>query len=412
MAEVQTRVMSIPALIHPFSPPSKDGSAYLNIVSGSGAVVTDSQGNDYVDGMSSLWYANLGYGNEEVIDAITAQLRKIHAYHVFDPFTNDPAEALSARIAGIAPVDDGRVFLGQSGSEAVDTALKIARAAQIRAGHPEKRIIISRTAGYHGTNYGGTSAQGIQPNREGFGDLLSHHVVVPNDDIEHMAKVFAEHGNEVAAVLTEPLQGAGGVIPPPPGYLQAVRRLCDDHGAYYISDEVICGYGRLGSWFGADYYGVRPDMITFAKAVTSGYMPLSGVVVGSKVRQPLEADSDWILRHGYTYSGHQAACAAGLTCIDIIERDGLLDRATALGARLQSGLRSLVDDGLYAGLRGEGFVYALVTREDQTPSEVRNAALGEGVIVRPLADSLALCPPLVSTDAQIDKLVDALAAVG
>ncbi len=404
--------MTTPALIHPFSPPSKDGGAYLNLVSGEGAIVTDTDGNSYVDGMSSLWYANLGYGNEEVVAAISAQLKKIHAYHVFDPFTNDPAEQVADRIAGLAPIDNGRVFLGQSGSEAIDTALKIARAAQIRAGHPEKQLIISRTAGYHGTNYGGTSAQGIQPNREGFGDLLSHHVVVPNDDIEHMAKVFAERGNEVAAVLTEPLQGAGGVIPPPEGYLQAVRRMCDEHGAYFISDEVICGFGRLGEWFGADYYGVRPDMITFAKAVTSGYMPLSGVIVGSKVREPLEADADWILRHGYTYSGHNAACAAALACIDITEREGLLGRAKELGARLQSGLQSLVDDGLYAGLRGEGFVYALVTREDQTPADVRNAALGEGVIVRPLADSLAFCPPLVCTEAQIDKLVDALAVVG
>ncbi len=403
--------MTIPALIHPFSPPSKDRGEYLNIVSGEGATVTDSDGNQYVDAMSSLWYANLGYGNQEVIDAITSQLEKIHAYHVFDPFTNDLAEELAARVAGIAPVDNGRVFLGQSGSEAIDTALKIARAAQVRAGHPEKQIVISRTAGYHGTNYGGTSSQGIQPNREGFGDLLQHHIVVPNDDIEHMAKVFTERGNEVAAVLTEPLQGAGGVIPPPEGYLQAVRRLCDEHGAYYISDEVICGYGRLGEWFGADFYGVRPDMITFAKAVSSGYQPLSGVVIGSRVREPLEADGDWLLRHGYTYSGHNAACAAGLACINITERDGLLDRATELGGRLRAGLQSLVDDGLYAGLRGDGFVFALLTREDQTPADVRNAALGEGVIVRPLADSLAFCPPLVCTDAQIDKLVDAMATV-
>ncbi len=399
------------ALIHPFTPPPKAHGDFLNIVSGKGAVITDDKGNDYIDGMSALWFANLGYGNQEVIDAISNQLQKIHAYHVFDPFANDQAEELADRISGISPVENGRVFLGQSGSEAIDTALKIARAAQQRAGHPEKQIVISRTAGYHGTNYGGTSSQGIQPNREGFGDLLQHHIVVPNDDIEHMAKVFAEKGDQVAAVLSEPLQGAGGVIPPPPGYLEGIRRLCDEHGAYMISDEVICGYGRLGEWFGADFYGVRPDMITFAKAVSSGYMPLSGVIVGQRVRDPLEADDDWLLRHGYTYSGHNAACAAGLACINITERDGLLDRAKHLGKRLSAGLQTLVDDGLYAGLRGDGFVYALLTREDQTPYGVRDAALGEGVIVRPLADSLAFCPPLVATDEQIDRLVDALAAV-
>ena len=399
-------------LLHPFTPPAKDTSGFIHIVAGNGAVVTDKHGNDYIDAMAALWFANIGYGRREVIDAIADQLGKIHAYHCFDPFTNEVAQELAGRLAVLAPVDDGRVFLGSSGSEAVDTALKIARAAQIQAGHPERQIVISRTAGYHGTNYGGTSAQGIELNRIGFGDLLANHVVVPHDDLEALTTLFAQQGDQIAAVLTEPLQGAGGVLPPPPGYLQEIRRLCDKHGAYFICDEVICGFGRLGAWFGADHYGVRPDMITFAKGVTSGYIPLSGVIVGARVREPLESDPDWVLRTGYTYSGHHTACAAALACLDVTEEEDLLGAATRLGARMQAGLRSLVDDGLYAGLRGEGFVFALVTRPDQTPIETRNKLLEQGVIARPLADSLAICPPLVMTDEQVDRVVDALAAVG
>ena len=400
-----------PPVLHPFTPPAKPADAYLDIASGQGAVVTDRHGNNYIDAMASLWFANLGYNRREVIEAIHEQLGRIHAYHLFDPFTNGPAEELAARLVELAPIDDGRVFFGTSGSDAVDTALKLARAAHLRAGRPQKRLVVSRTAGYHGTNYGGTSSQGIEANREGFGELVPHHVAVPHDDLEALATLFAERGDEIAAVLTEPLQGAGGVLPPPAGYLEGVRRLCTDHDAYFICDEVICGFGRLGRWFGADFYGVRPDMITFAKAVTSGYIPLGGVIVGDTVRAPLEADPDYVLRTGYTYSGHAAACAAGIACLDVTEGDGLLHAATRLGGRLRDGLQALVDDGLYAGLRGEGFVYALTMPDHQSAPEQRNRLRERGVIARPLGDALAFCPPLVITDDQIDQVVDAVAAI-
>ncbi len=396
--------------LHPFSPPAK--SDFVSIVRGDGALVYDSTGREYVDGMASLWFANVGYGRAEVVEAITEQLAQLHAYHCFDPFTNEPADRLAGRIRDLAPMDDPRVFFGSSGSEAVDTALKLARAAHVRAGRPERQIIVSRTAGYHGTNLGGTSAQGIALNREGFGDLAPHFVTVPHDDIEPMATLFAQRGDEIAAVITEPLQGAGGVHPPSDGYLPAARRLCDDNGAYLIMDEVICGFGRLGHWFGSDHYGVRPDLITFAKAVTSGYVPLSGVIVGAAVREPLEADPDWILRTGYTYSGHAAACAAGLACLSLTESESLLERASTLGERLRSGFQSLVDDGLYAGLRGDGFVYALAMHDTQDAPTIRNQLLELGVILRPLGpDSLAVCPPLVITDEQLDRIVDTVAKV-
>ena len=189
-------------------------------------------------------------------------------------------------------------------SDLIDTAMKLARIAHIQAGQPQRTLIISRVRGYHGTNYGGTSAQGIAPNRENFGPLVGDVVQVPADDIEALASLMASRGNEVAAVISEPVQGAGGIFPPTDGYLAALRKLCDQHGAYLIFDEVITGFGRLGTWFGAHFYDVQPDMITFAKSVTSGYQPLGGVLVGPAVHQPLAADPNFILRTGFTYSGH------------------------------------------------------------------------------------------------------------
>ncbi len=400
-----------PALLHPFAKPSAPADHFISVARGVGARVWDTDGNEYVDAMASLWFANVGYGRAEVADAVAAQVRTLHAYHCFDPFTNGPADALAERLVALAPVDDPRIFLVSSGSEAVDSAMKLAKAAHVRSGRPERKLIVSRSAGYHGVTYGGTSVQGIPDNRTGFGELLADVANVPGDDIEAMATLFAERGAEVAAVISEPVQGAGGVFPPPESYLAQLRRLCDDHGAYLILDEVICAFGRLGCWFGAEHYGVRPDLITFAKGVTSGYVPLGGVVVGAPVHQALEADPDFILRHGHTYSGHATAAAAALANLDVIEGDGLLDRALAVGARLSDGLRSLHADGLVSAVRGEGAVWAVELNEGASAPAARDALLGEGVIVRPLGTALAMCPPLVITDEQIDRVVDGLARV-
>jgi adenosylmethionine-8-amino-7-oxononanoate aminotransferase len=223
--------------------------------------------------------------------------------------------------------------------------------------------------------------------------------------------MMSEHSDRMCAVITEPIQGAGGVFPPPPGYLAETRRLCDQHGALLIFDEVITGFGRTGQWFAAQHYDVTPDLSTFAKAVTSGYQPLGGVIVGTRVREALEADPDFILRHGYTYSGHAAACAAGLANIDIIEREGLLERAMAMGKRLEDGLRAIAADGGVHEIRGEVAVFAAGLRPDQNAVAIRDAMLADGVIVRAInADTLTFCPPLVTTDDQVDRIVDALAA--
>jgi adenosylmethionine-8-amino-7-oxononanoate aminotransferase len=395
------------ALLHPFSPPAMPEGDFIEIVRGEGSLVFDSDGREYVDAMANLWLCQVGHGRTEIIDAVTAQMRQIEAYNTFAPFTNGPASRVAEMIAERSPHPDGRVFLGCSGSEAVDTALKIARQVQQRRGHTGRQVIVKRTNGYHGTNFGGTSAQGIAPNREGWGDLVPHFVEVPHDDLEAAASVFADQGDSIAAVLTEPLQGAGGVFPPADGYLEGLRRLCDDNGALLIFDEVICGFGRTGEWFGAQTFGVTPDLITFAKGVTSGYLPLSGVILSRSVCEELE-EPGFLLRTGYTYSGHQASCAAGIANLEIMEREGLDQRANHVGERFQEGLRALQADGLIESWRGMGAVYAAELGRDSIP--VRNEILANGVIVRPIGTCLAICPPLVITDDEVGRVIDTMAA--
>ena len=397
------------SFLHPFARPTRDD--FITLSRGEGAVVWDADGNEYLDAMASLWYCAIGHGRKEMADAIAAQVTTLEAYSCFDPFTNPAADALADKLVSLTPIPDARVFLCQSGSESVDTAMKLARQAHVQAGHPERTLIISRMRGYHGTNYGGTSAQGLMGNKVGWGELLPEVVQVPSDDVEALAQLMAERSSEIAAVITEPVQGAGGVWPPEEGYLASVRRLCDQHGAFLIFDEVITGFGRLGTWFAADYYGVIPDLTTFAKAVTSGYQPLGGVFVGPAVRAALEADPEFKLLTGYTYSGHATACAAALANLAIIEREGLLAQATKIGDRLGAGLQSIAADGLVDHARGAGAMWAVGTHTDQHAEHLRARMLERGVITRAIADhSLTFCPPLITTDRQVDQIIDALAA--
>jgi putrescine aminotransferase len=395
------------AFLHPFAKPARP--AFIRLVSGHGATVTTADGRELIDGMASLWYCAIGHGRRDMAEAVAAQMTTLEAYSAFDPFTTDPADAVAARIASLSPVAGARVFLCGSGSEAVDSAMKLARVAHVQAGHPERTVIISRTRGYHGTNYGGTSAQGIAPNKVGYGTLLDDVIQVDADDIEAMSVAMEKNKGRLAAVIAEPVQGAGGVFPATVEYLQGLRKLCDQHGAYLIYDEVITGFGRLGEWFGATHYGVTPDMITFAKAVTSGYQPLGGVVCAPSVTQPLESDPDFILRHGYTYSGHATVCAAALKNIQIIEDEGLLGRATHIGKRLGDGLTALANDGIIAAARGRGAVWAAALRPDQDSIRIRDRMLELGAITRAINDCNTFCPPLVITDAQLDTLLDVFA---
>jgi adenosylmethionine-8-amino-7-oxononanoate aminotransferase len=233
---------------------------------------------------------------------------------------------------------------------------------------------------------------------------------VDPDDIEALSVAMSRDSARIAAVLVEPLQGAGGVFPPREGYLAQLRKLCDQHDAFLIFDEVISGFGRLGSWFAAQHYGVVPDFTCFAKAVTSGYVPLGGVFVGATPLRALEADKNFFLRTGYTYSGHATACAAALTNIDIIEREGLVERAEHVGALVADALRALQRDGLLKEVRGDGGVWAAGLHKGHDAMVVRDIALEKGAIVRGIgADTNAFCPPLVTTDSEIARLMDAYA---
>ncbi len=393
------------ALVHPFA--ETGGEPFINVVRAEGSSVWDDTGKEYVDGMANLWLCQVGHGRQEIHDAVTAQMADVSGYNIFSPFTNPRADELADKIADLSPFDQPGVFLACSGSEAIDTAIKFARTHFQRGGDPDRQVIVRRTHGYHGTNVGGTSVQGIEANREMWGDLVPHVIEVAHDDLESAARTFSEHGEHIAAVISEPVQGAGGVHPPPLGYLEGLRRLCDDHGALLIADEVICGFGRTGGWFASDTYGVKPDMITFAKGVTSGYLPLSGVILSNRINEALR-DHDFLLRHGYTYSGHPAACAAALANIEIIERDGLVERAHHVGRRISGGLDALTRDGVIAGSRGVGALWAADIGRDALP--LKQPLLDRGAILRPIRDAVAFCPPLSTPDAQIDRLVDALAS--
>jgi putrescine---pyruvate transaminase len=377
------------------------------VVRAEGAALWDADGKRYVDGLANLWNCHVGHGRHEIVQAVAHQLATLDCYNTFDPFTNDVAVAAAERIRSLSPHPDGRVFLGCSGSDAVDTAFKLVRIVQQLRHDEERQVVLTRTRGYHGTNLGGTSVQGIEPNRVGWGDLVPHVVELPADDLEAAAKYFAAHGERVAAIVTEAVQGAGGVHLPPDGYLAGLRRLCDDHGALLVLDEVITGFGRTGAWFAADTFDVVPDLITFAKGVTSGYQPLAGVIVSSSVADTLEAAEDWMLRTGYTYSGHPASCAAALANLSIIEDEGLVARAGHVADRLGGALRALADDGLVTGCRGVGGLWAVDLGEDAVP--VRDRLLDAGVVVRPIGQSLAVCPPLSIPDDDLDAIVDAIA---
>ena len=397
------------SFLHSFAKPSSD--AFVNIVRGDMALLWDDKGNEYIDGIGSLWYCQIGHGRTEMADAVAAQISTLETYSTFDPFTNPLAEEVAEVIASLSPIANSRVFLCGSGSESIDSAMKIARTSQIQSGHPERSVIISRNRGYHGTNYGGTSAQGLPLNKVGYGTLLEGVLQVEADDIEAMSVAFQQNKGNVAAVIAEPVQGAGGVWPATREYLEALRRLCDDNGAYLIFDEVITGFGRLGEWFGATYYGVTPDMITFAKGVTSGYQPLGGVITGPAINAALTADPAFFLRHGYTYSGHATVCAAALKNIEIMKREQLVQRAQHVGQRIEAGLAALSLDGTLTGYRGAGAIWAGKLPDSLDATVVRDAMITKGVIARSIPGVIAFCPPLVITDTQVDTMLDVFASV-
>jgi putrescine---pyruvate transaminase len=405
--------MTVPSVLHPFTATDRPEDAFLEIVRGEGSRVFDRDGNSYIDGTASLWYCAVGHGRDEIAEAVAKQMRELSGYHVFARFTNPPQDELAGMIVERNPLADARVLFTSGGSESVDSAMKIVRAAHLRAGEGRRTIFLSRHDAYHGVMYGGISTGGIPGNRNDFGPLLPDCHQVDRDSLDAMRKAVEYHGPErIAAIMTEPVQGAGGVYPPTPGYLEGLRELCDECGALLLFDEVITGFGRLGSWFGAQYFNVTPDLITFAKAVTSGYLPLGGVIVGERVRSALESEEGWMLRHGTTYSGHPAACAAAIANLGIFERERLLDRAAASGPRLRELLEGVRDAPGVTGVRGEGLMQALELEDAADVMPLSEALLRRGVIGRALAhaSALAFSPPLGITDEELDEIGSALTA--
>jgi putrescine aminotransferase len=396
--------------LHPFAPPAR--AEFVEIVRGEGAAVFDVDGRRIIDAVGSLWYCAVGHGRAEIADAVADQLRTLEAFNTFDRWTNGPADRLAEELATLAPMPDARVFFTSSGSEAVDNALKITRAAMVQRGTPERHIVISREHAYHGSTYGAVSAQGLPANKKGWGPLLPGVLQVPADDLGAVAAIFDENDGRVAAVLAEPVIGAGGVRVPVEGYLDGLRELCDDHDAFLILDEVICGFGRLGQWWGSERYGVVPDMVTFAKGVTSGYLPLGGVIIGRQVRSSLEADPDFVLRTGHTYSGHPACCVAASANIEILRREGLFARADHIGEVLGPGFADLADRGRLEAVRGLSGIWGVDLPDGKVAGEIVSAMVERGVAPRALGSrTLAFCPPLVIDDDDLGQILDVLGQV-
>lgn len=405
--------MTVPKVLHPFAAPARPANDYLEIVRGEGCRVWDAEGRAYLDGTASLWYCAVGHGRREIADAVNAQMAELAAYGTFGRFTNRPHQRLAELVLELEPIPDARVLWTCGGSEAVDTAIKLARASHKAAGEPGRSVILSRHYAYHGVMLGGTSAGGLPSNRDPYEPLFADFFQVARDSVEAMREAIAYHGPErIAAVIAEPVIGAGGVFPPAPGYLKGLRELCDESGALLILDEVITAFGRLGSWFGAHHYDVTPDLMTFAKVITSGYLPLGGVVVGPRVRASLEARDDYMLTHGGTYAGHPTCCAAGIANLQILRSESLPDRARRAGAQLRAGLETLVGREGVNEVRGEGLMLALGLELPVAAGPVSEALLTHGVIGRAIAyaNGLAFSPPFIISEAEIDELVEATGA--
>jgi len=404
-------------LWHPFAAMGKVDGHELVLTRGDGSRVWDAEGNEYVDATAGLWFCNVGHGRAEIADAVAAQLRLLAAHHVFGDHANQPALELAARLADLAPVEDAAVFFGTGGGEAVETAAKIVRRYWALQGHPERTVIVSRRFAYHGTNAYGTSLSGIPAVRDGYGTLVSDVTEVAHDDAADLERALDELGDRAAAFLGEPMIGAGGAIPAPDGYWQAVERICRDRGVLLVADEVISGFGRLGRWFGCERYGFTPDLMTCAKGISSGYVPLGAVVVAGHVREPFWRDDAAPFVHGGTYAGHPAACVAGLVNLDILERERLVERVATLEpvlSRLLAPLRDLPDvaDVRSVGLAGAVELdAALLAEHPAAGAAVVLAARKHGVLTRLLRGvALQVSPPFVVTEDELAKVVDAIAA--
>lgn len=396
---------------HPFAEMNKVKDNPFIVDRGEGIYVYDEEGRQYLDAASSLWYMNVGYGRDEITDAMNEQARKLPAFHSFIDYTSRPPIELAEKIVAVSPDKNSKVFFGSGGSDAVDTAAKLARRYFSAIGEPDRTVFIAREWAYHGMHTYGTSLGGMEPNRLGYGgDLVSDIVLVPHDDADAVDKAIEHVGSErIAGIFVEAVIGAGGIRPVTDDYLHKVRESIRKAGGLYISDEVITGFGRVGDWFAANLYDLEPDLITFAKGVTCGYAPLGGVVANSKVAEPFFSTPGLIFRHGYTYSGHSTACVAGIKVMEIIEREGLLARARELEDELYQALLPLqeldVVDHVRRGVGALAAIQLKVGEDDTLPARAATACREAGVLSRAVGGGgLQVSPPLIMTSEQVDEM--------
>jgi putrescine---pyruvate transaminase len=398
---------------HPFADMTSVQHEPFIVDRAEGVHIYDESGRPYLDASASLWYQNIGYGRTEVIEAMDAQARKLAAFHTFIDYATRPPLELAERIAAVSPDPGSKVFFGSGGSDAVDTAAKMARRYFSAIGQPERTVFIAREWAYHGVHAYGTSLGGMEMNRLGYGgELVSDVVMVPHDDADAVEKAIDHVGpDRVAGIFVEAVIGAGGVRPVSADYLTSIRQAIRDAGGLYIADEVITGFGRCGDWFAANRYGLEPDLITFAKGVTCGYAPLGGVVAAPHVAEPFFTTPGLIFRHGYTYSGHAVACAAGLAVVDILEREGLFDRALEMEEEIYQALLPLEELPMVTNIRrGVGALGAIqldYERDETLPPRAVKACREAGVITRAMGGgALQVSPPLVMTKEQVGEMAD------
>jgi beta-alanine--pyruvate transaminase len=421
---------AIDAVWLPFTANRQFKSEPRIIARGQGMYYYDPQGRELLDGLAGLWCSLAGHGQQRITDAVTAQMQELDFAPTFQ-FAHPKVIELSGRIAAMAPRELDRVFFCNSGSEAADTALKIALAYWRSRGEAHRTRLIGRVRGYHGTNFGGMSVGGIVNNRKAFGELLPHvdHLPTTYDRARqaftkgepepglHYADALEElvglHGDTIAAVIVEPMAGSTGVLPPPKGYLKRLRELCTKHGILLIFDEVITMFGRMGAPTAAERYGVTPDMITFAKGITNGVIPMGGVITTNAIYDAFQQKNDWQIElfHGYTYSGHPVAAAAALATLDIYRDDGLFERGLQIEKWLEEAVHTLRDAPFVVDIRNAGAAAAIdIDPAAGAPGKrgheaIRRAFFDENIVLRVGGDTIALGPALVAEQEHIERLV-------
>jgi putrescine aminotransferase len=386
---------------------------------GEGAYLWDTEGRRYLDATASLWYCNVGHGRARIAEAAAAQMKVLETYHTFGRFATPAALELAERVAGMVPIADSRVFFGSGGSDAIETAAKLALRYWNALDRPGRRTIVTRANAYHGLHAFGTSIGGIEANSVGYGELIADVARVDHADAEALQRLVDERGaDSIAAFFCEPVMGTGGVFPPEPGYLDAVQRICRDNEILFVVDEVITGFGRTGAMFGSDRFGIEPDMMIVAKGITSGYLPLGATIVAERVWAPFWAeDPELMFRHGITYAGHTAACAAAMANLDILEEERLTERVLELEGPLLEALRPLEQSEHVIAVRGGvGLLAGVQCRDQATADKVAAECVSNGVIARVIANAtLQVSPPFVVDQGDIDLIAttmqDAFAAV-